>query len=61
MTMTKMREETGKMMNKSAATHLVLKYIPIFYIPKKGIFIPTPIFNNQTHIQLSTMRERRYK
>jgi len=46
------RETIEMMMYKSAAAHLVLKNIPIFYIPKnkQGIFIPTPLFNNQTHI-----------
>jgi len=37
-------------MYESAATHLVLKYIPFFTYPKnkQGIFIPTPIINSQT-------------
>jgi len=45
---------------ENAATHLVLKYIPFFYIPKikQGIFIPTPIINNQT--LMLHKRERGY-
>ncbi len=45
-------EVTGKTMYESAATYLVLKYITFFTYPKnkQGIFIPTPIINNQTPV-----------